>query len=401
MKVVAVVPGFSRAAGDASIPALRELLLGWAATGDAVEVLALRHPPGPERYTLGPLQVHTLGGGRVSGLARLALLRRAVAVLRAAPGGRPDVIVGFWADEPGWVAVQAARNLDVPAVVALMGGELAAFDALGYGVGSEMLGRRLRDHALRQADVVTAGSAWLAARATTHLGDLGAHSRRVEVLPLGLDPRRFAPGPVEPRRAGPAGDAAASLRLGVLGNLVPVKNHAALLRSVARLRGEGLRLHLDVAGDGPERPALAALAAALGVRDDVHLRGALPWADVPGWLRGLDLHVLPSRWESQGMATLEAAACGVAVAGSAVGALAHLGTAAARWPADDEAAMTRALRALAHLHRTDRSWLRQRGAQVRAEVAATTSLDVAIATWRAVLAATASNEGTQGSGSRP
>ena len=42
MKIWAVVPGFSRTLDDASIPALRELLLAWARAGDEVEVLALR-----------------------------------------------------------------------------------------------------------------------------------------------------------------------------------------------------------------------------------------------------------------------------------------------------------------------------------------------------------------------
>ncbi len=385
MKICAVVPGFSRSSDDASIPALRELLLGWAAAGDEVEVLALRHPPGPATYTLGPLRVRTLGGGTSRGLARAALLWRALDALAQMPNGRPDVLVGFWADEPGWVVAQAGARLQIPTLVALMGGELAALGAIGYGVGNERLGRQLRDHALAHADAVSVGSAWLAER-LLQPGAPAMRRERPRVLPLGVDLRRFGDAPGH--GAAEALAAAPRLRLGVLGNLVPVKNHAALMRTVARLRGEGLDVRLDIAGDGPERSALRALAATLGVADAVQLRGALAWTEVAAWLRGLDVHVLPSRWESQGMVTLEAAACGVAVAGSAVGSLATFAACAARWPAHDDAAMTRALRQLALRHRDDPAWLALRGAQARAEVERTASLDVAVAAWREALAAT-------------
>lgn len=404
MKIWAVVPGFSRTLDDASIPALRELLLAWARAGDEVEVLALRHPPGPASYEVGPLRVRTLAGGATSGIARPTLLWRALDALTRAPQGRPDVIVGFWADEPGWVAVEAAKRLRVPALVALMGGELAAIHALGYGVGTELLGRWLRDQALARADAVTVGSAWLGERAAPHLEALKAMAQQPLVLPLGLDLLRFAPvaaggsgrdgagrdgaGAGDPitDTAAPAPDAAPALVIGVLGNLVPIKNHAPLVRTVARLRNAGLDVRLDIAGDGPEHAALLALGASLGVEQAMQLRGALPWADVPGWLRGLDLHVLPSKWESQGMATLEAAACGVAVAGSAVGSLATFAASAGRWPADDDAEMTRQLRAIATRHRDDRGWLAGVAAQARAEVTATVAADMAAQSWRAALA---------------
>ena len=335
-RVLAIVPGFSRQLDDASIPALRTLLLAEAAFGADVLVLALRHPPGPGRYRIGPLLVETLGAGAARGLGRLALLRRAVAagLAFAAEGATPTEVWGFWADEPGFVAVEVGRRLGVPVTVALMGGELADLPALGYGVGQERLGRWLRDHALRGADVVTVGSRFLQTRALA----AGVTPDRLQLRPLPVEVARFAHVPRRPRLAG------LPLRVGVLASLVAVKQHAALLCAVARLRAEGAAIHLDLCGDGPLRAALVAQANSLGLADALHLRGALPWSQVPAWLSDIDLHVLPSAWESQGMATLEAAAAGVAVAGSRVGALPEIAAAVATWAPDDDADLFRALR---------------------------------------------------------
>lgn len=361
-RILAIVPGFARQLDDATIPALRTLLLAEAASGADVRVLALRHPPGPSRYRIGAIEVETLGAGKVRGVARLSMLWRAVAAgLRAAQTADPATEVwGFWADEPGFVAVEVGKRLGLPVTVSLMGGELANLPALGYGVGQERLGRWLRDHALRGADVVTVGSKFLHARAL----EAGLPRDRLQVRPLPLDAARFAPNRRRPRATG------LPLRIGVLANLVPVKQHALLLRAVARLAAEGQAIQLDFCGDGPLRAALAAQAETLGLGSALFLRGALPWSQVPAWLAEIDLHVLPSAWESQGMATLEAAAAGVAVAGSRVGALPEISAAVALWAPDDEAEICRGLRHLARRAAREPGWLGRAGEAARAEVIA-------------------------------
>jgi glycogen(starch) synthase len=83
---------------------------------------------------------------------------------------------------------------------------------------------------------------------------------------------------------------------------------------------------LSVAGDGPERESLGALAASLGVAHAVDLPG---WADrSAGQARVFDLIgdstivLVPSRWmEPFGLAALHAAQCGRPVVGSRAGGL--------------------------------------------------------------------------------
>lgn len=322
-RVLAIVPGFAADLNDAAIPSLRALLLELAAAGCAVQVLALRHPPGPRSYAVGPLAVETLGAGDARGLTRLQLLARARA-RAVAMAADADRVIGFWADEPGFLATEAGRARGIPADVALMGGELAALPGLGYGVGLQRLGRWLVAQALRRADRVSVGSAWLGAR--LELDPTWQHRTARDgaadyvVRPLPLEARYVAArAPLRPLPTG-----GAPLRLGCAANWVPVKRHATLLRWVARARAGGRDVRLRLAGEGPERAALQRLVRTLGIGDAVEFLGALEPAAMPAFYRGLDAHVLPSAWEAQGMASLEAMACGTPATGSRVGTLADL-----------------------------------------------------------------------------
>lgn len=99
--------------------------------------------------------------------------------------------------------------------------------------------------------------------------------------------------------------------------------------TVARLDGQkGITHLLDavttvphasfaIAGDGPNRAALEARAAALGVSDRVRFLGHR--RDVPSLLAAADLFVLPSLYEGLPLSVLEAMAAGVPVIATAIG----------------------------------------------------------------------------------
>ncbi|HET6575155.1 MAG TPA: glycosyltransferase, partial [Fimbriiglobus sp.] len=74
----------------------------------------------------------------------------------------------------------------------------------------------------------------------------------------------------------------------------------------------------EVAGDGEQRAELERLHAALRLGDRFVLRGSV--ADVPGFLRTLDVAVLPSHSEGMSNALLEYMAAGRAIVATAVGA---------------------------------------------------------------------------------
>jgi glycosyltransferase involved in cell wall biosynthesis len=128
----------------------------------------------------------------------------------------------------------------------------------------------------------------------------------------------------------------------VLANLVPRKGVDVLLEALARLEPAP---RLWIAGDGPERGALEALAKQLGLAERVHFLGRCD--DTGDLLAACDVFVMPSRLEGLGVAALEAMAAGRPVVASRVGGLAGLVVherTGLLVPSDDVASLADALR---------------------------------------------------------
>ena len=94
-----------------------------------------------------------------------------------------------------------------------------------------------------------------------------------------------------------------------VGRLVYQKDHATLLRAMARLTD--LAWHLRIIGDGPLRNALQALADELGIAARVSFEGFL--VDPGEAYASSDVLVLSSRWEGFPAVPLEAMASGCQV----------------------------------------------------------------------------------------
>lgn len=151
---------------------------------------------------------------------------------------------------------------------------------------------------LAQAEVIVASSAAYAQASSA----LRPYSRKVRVIPLGLDPARLGQ---------PTDEAVAralwperGLRVLAVGRLAHYKGFDLLLKAVARVPEASLVL----AGEGEERAALARLSAELGLGERTRVAGAVP-SDLLGALyAACDLFCLPSldRSEAFGMVLLEA-----------------------------------------------------------------------------------------------
>ena len=134
-----------------------------------------------------------------------------------------------------------------------------------------------------------------------HLRELGVADERITVVP------NFS---MFPPRERPAGETTTAVQLLAFGRFVHKKGFDVLLRAVARLPDQDA-YRLVLAGDGPDRDKLTALADELGIAERV---------DFPGWLEDVtplldqaDVFVLPSRHEPFGIVVLEAMARGTAI----------------------------------------------------------------------------------------
>ena len=128
------------------------------------------------------------------------------------------------------------------------------------------------------------------------------------------------------------------------GRLSPEKGVDVLVEAVSRM-GPGATL--AVAGDGPDMPALQALATRVAP-GQVTFHGRLPKAELHALVRASSVLAMPSRWyENQPMIVLEAFACGVPVVGTDLGGTPELiapGRDGALVPINDPDALADSLR---------------------------------------------------------
>jgi glycosyltransferase involved in cell wall biosynthesis len=160
---------------------------------------------------------------------------------------------------------------------------------------------------------------------------------RVVVLENGVDTARF-------KRFILPDTTKKLVRVGCVANLRPVKNVDGLMRAAQMALTQFPQLVFEVAGDGQQRAALESLHAALGLGERFVLRGSV--SDVPGFLRTVDVAVLPSHSEGMSNALLEYMAAGRAVIATDVGANARLldgGKCGVLVPPSDERALVAAL----------------------------------------------------------
>jgi polysaccharide pyruvyl transferase CsaB len=104
---------------------------------------------------------------------------------------------------------------------------------------------------------------------------------------------------------------------GIAARLDPVKDVGTLVRGFAAARAGCPKLRLMIAGDGMEMASLKALAAELGVEDDVFFAG---WVkDMPRFYGALDINTLTSLSETFPYAITEGARAHLPTVSSAVG----------------------------------------------------------------------------------
>ena len=131
--------------------------------------------------------------------------------------------------------------------------------------------------------------------------------------------RRIDHGVMGPTRAYDKAEARAAFGLprdGVLmistGRLSALKNHAILVEALGQLPD----LHLAIAGVGPERDAILALASKLGVADRLHLVGEVPPTRIFEFLATGEVFAFASKLESFGLSVAEAAVAGLPIVAS-------------------------------------------------------------------------------------
>jgi glycosyltransferase involved in cell wall biosynthesis len=137
-------------------------------------------------------------------------------------------------------------------------------------------------------------------------------AERLAVIPDFVDCRHFDPAATQHR----AGDAPTIV---AIGRLSREKGHAVLLRAMLAVARSCPGARLVLAGQGEQRSALEAQAAAAGISPIVEFLGFVP--DVRPVLAAADVFAMPSLSEGLGVAALEAMAMAKPVVATNVGGL--------------------------------------------------------------------------------
>ena len=150
----------------------------------------------------------------------------------------------------------------------------------------------------------------------------GADSGRIHLIPCGVDLRTFRPLDREEsrQRLGLNGDKV----LLYVGRIESLKGVELLVHTVAQLDTcEPVRALVvgDDNGQDNELARIRRLAETLQVEDAFDFVGRVPQEELPVYYSAADVCVVPSFYESFGLAALEAMACGTPVVASRVGGI--------------------------------------------------------------------------------
>lgn len=204
----------------------------------------------------------------------------------------------------------AAAIVGVPTIVHVHTDH--TFEAKGYPWYVRLLDRLLAS----RTDHILAVSEYARRFA---IQDQGLPEDRVTVVHSPVDGTRFRPPtPAErARHRAEVGLAPDQMAVLCVTRFHPVKGVDVLLEAWPRIVADVPRAVLLLAGEGPLRNELEALAGRLGIAASVRFLGY--WEDIEGLLATGDLAVIPSRSEGFCVAALEALATGLPVVATRAG----------------------------------------------------------------------------------
>jgi glycosyltransferase involved in cell wall biosynthesis len=134
---------------------------------------------------------------------------------------------------------------------------------------------------------------------------------KIAVVNNGLDLAIFRPAIKPPGK---------TIVLGMQSRIVPIKDHATLLRAFALLQNQypELVMQLKLAGDGESLAGMKQLAADLKIDNAVLFTGLLNEADLVAFLQSLDIYIHASLGETMSTAIMQAMACKLPIIASDV-----------------------------------------------------------------------------------
>jgi len=190
-----------------------------------------------------------------------------------------------------------------PAVIVTFHGHDAFFPINGF-----IPNNGYYDNLFKYGNLITVNTPYLADK----IIELGCPKDILSIIPVGVDIGFFYPN-TEVKKNHKA------LKLITVGRLDKVKGHHFCVEAVHQLINKGTDVTLTIIGDGSERESIETLIAKYQLGEKVFMEGKKSQREVRQALWEHDIYLLATvalsdgRRETQGLATLEAQACGLPV----------------------------------------------------------------------------------------
>lgn len=236
---------------------------------------------------------------------------------------KSDAVYSTWLYPDGAAMTELASRAGRPSWIMVQGSD------------TFHLASRSRRRAIREACATADGLVCVASTLADRLREAGVDSRKLHVVPNGVDTAKFFYRDREDARSSLRGqlDPGLAEALGrpvvvvFVGNIVRIKGVDILVDSCSILDEVFEQdWSLVMIGEGPDRQALEARARERGLAGRVCFAGSRPHDEIAAWMCAADCLALPSRSEGMPNVMLEAMAVGCPVVATDVGACREMAT---------------------------------------------------------------------------
>jgi glycosyltransferase involved in cell wall biosynthesis len=207
------------------------------------------------------------------------------------------------------VASYLSGKHGIPLITSICGGEAAEIPEINYGSRLKFFQKKFVNKAFKNAKVIVSGSDYITGKIQSYYStSIAAKTRKI---PFGVDEKMFYPFKTEAENK-------SGIKLINIATAFPVKAHKDLFRALKIVIEKYPDTILECYGSD-EKNILKDIVNALGLNNNVKLNGLIDYEKVPSALNDAHIFVLSSLYESQNLAMLEAAFCGLPVVSTDVG----------------------------------------------------------------------------------
>jgi len=216
---------------------------------------------------------------------------------------RPDIIHCHLLNS-GYFGIICGRLLNIPVIYTIHSSNVLLLPMEEKRRFRDFLRKEFTSFLLRKVDTVVAVSNAIKQEVTKLFPTLAPS---VKVIPNGIDIDIYSQAKKGKLREKLSIDPDCILLTNV-GNLIPVKNHAMLLKIVSELKDYHSNFRVIIVGEGPLKKSLLNMSELLGIEKYVFFIGRRN--DIPEILSDTDIYVSTSKWEGLPLSLLEAMAAG-------------------------------------------------------------------------------------------